>query len=378
MLAFCAGVPCPEVACAITHGPIAPATIISAPIVEKTRISICKPSSKNRCFTTLRTAADNNQLCYNRPSARTPVSRLRISVVQYLNTTPLVRGFTRGPLQGKYDLSFTVPSQCAEELRTGAADVAIIPAIEYQRIPNLVILPDLSIASKERVRSLLIVSKSPIREARHIALDSSSRSTQALTKILCDARWLIAPEFLEAAPDLSAMLAASDAALLIGDPALRLAIAAEQHVTPGRDGAFVCTGAQVGLPQFAKLFLYDVVHEWWQLTERPAVLAVWAARPEIATPEVAADFSASLAYGLAHLPEICAEASGELRLPEKELSLYLRTNIDYSLDAENLKGLNEYFAHAARLNLIPKLNPLAILSSPDIPAPSAASAKRSA
>ena len=306
------------------------------------------------------------------------MSRLRISVVQYLNTTPLVRGFTRGPLQGKYDLSFTVPSHCAEELRTGAADVAIIPAIEYQRIPNLVILPDLSIASKERVRSLLIVSKSPIREARHIALDSSSRSTQALTKILCDARWLIAPEFLEAAPDLSAMLAASDAALLIGDPALRLAIAAEQHVTPGRDGAFVCTGAQVGLPQFAKLFLYDVVHEWWQLTERPAVLAVWAARPEIATPEVAADFSASLAYGLAHLPEICAEASGELRLPEKELSLYLRTNIDYSLDAENLKGLNEYFAHAARLNLIPKLNPLAILSSPDIPAPSAASAKRSA
>jgi len=309
-----------------------------------------------------------------------PVSKLRISVVQYLNTAPLVRGFTHGPLQGKYDLSFTVPSQCAEALRTGAADLAIIPAIEYQRIPNLVILPDLSIASKERVRSLLIISKSPIREARRIALDQSSRSTQALIRILCDARWLISPEFSEAVPDLASMLAASDAALLIGDPALRLAIAAEQHVTPGKDGALVCTGAQVGLPQFAKLFLYDVVHEWWQLTERPAVLAVWAARPEIATPEVAADFTASLAYGLAHLPEICAEASRELQLPEKELSLYLRTNIDYSLDAENLKGLNEYFAHAARLALIPRINALAILSSPSIPAASTVpvSAKRSA
>ena len=308
------------------------------------------------------------------------MNKLRISVVQYLNTAPLVRGFTHGPLQGKYDLSFTVPSQCAEELRTGAADVAIIPAIEYQRIPNLVILPDLSIASKERVRSLLIVSKSPIREARSIALDHSSRSTQALTKILCDSRWLIAPEFFEAAPDLATMLANADAALLIGDPALRLAIGAEQHVTPGRDGALVCTGGQVGLPQFAKLYLYDAVHEWWQLTERPAVLALWAARPEIATPEVAADFTASLAYGLAHLPEICAEAARELQLPEEELSLYLRTNIDYSLDAENLKGLNEYFAQAARLGLIPKLNPLAILNSPNIPAPSAvpASAKRSA
>ena len=308
------------------------------------------------------------------------MNKLRISVVQYLNTAPLVRGFTHGPLQGKYDLSFTVPSQCAEELRTGAADVAIIPAIEYQRIPDLVVLPDLSIASKERVRSLLIVSKSPIREARSIALDHSSRSTQALTKILCDSRWLIAPEFFEAAPDLATMLANADAALLIGDPALRLAIGAEQHVTPGRDGALVCTGGQVGLPQFAKLYLYDAVHEWWQLTERPAVLALWAARPEIATPEVAADFTASLAYGLAHLPEICAEAARELQLPEKELSLYLRTNIDYSLDAENLKGLTEYFAQAARLGLIPKLNALAILSSPTIPASSAApaSAKRSA
>src|SRR5260221_3176991 len=342
---------------------------MKATVAQNIRFDIFKPSNVNRCFTTLRTAADNNRLCYNRPSARIAVNKLRISVVQYLNTAPLVRGFTHGPLQGKYDLSFTVPSQCAEALRTGAADVAIIPAIEYQRIPNLVILPDLSIASKERVRSLLIVAKSPIREARRIALDQSARSTQALTKILCDARWLITPEFSEAAPDLATMLATSDAALLIGDPALRLAIAAEEHVTPGRDGALVCTGAQVGLPQFAKLYLYDAVYEWWQLTERPAVLAVWAARPEIANaPEVAADFTSSLAYGLAHLPEICAEAARELQLPEKELSLYLRTNIDYSLDAENLKGLNEYFAHAARLALIPRLNALAILSSPSIPA----------
>jgi chorismate dehydratase len=291
------------------------------------------------------------------------MAKLRISVVQYLNTAPLVRGFTHGPLQGKYDLSFTVPSQCAEALRAGAADVAIIPAIEYQRIPNLVILPDLSIASKERVRSLLIVSKVPIREARRIALDSSSRSTQALTKILCDARWLISPEFTEAAPDLTTMLATTDASLLIGDPALRLAIAAEEQLSPGRDGAQICSGAQLGLPHIPKLHIYDVVHEWWQLTERPAVLAVWAARPEIATPELAADFSASLAYGLAHLSGICAEASRELNLPEKELSLYLRTNIDFSLDSENLKGLNAYFAHAARLNLIPQLNPIFILTA---------------
>jgi len=294
------------------------------------------------------------------------VSKLRISVVQYLNTAPLVRGFTHGPLQGKYDLSFTVPSLCAEALCSGAADVAIIPAIEYQRIPSLVVLPNLSIASKERVRSLLLVSKTPIREVRRIALDRSSRSTQTLARILCEDRWSIAPEFSQATPDVAEMLQSADAALLIGDPALRLAIQAEQCVKPGADGEWICRGAQVGLPQSSKLHLYDVVHEWWQLTERPAVLAVWAAHPEVATPELIADFSASLSFGLAHLPEICAEAARGLQLPEKELSLYLRTNIDYSLDVENLKGLSEFFARAARLNLIPQANPIALASAAKI------------
>lgn len=291
------------------------------------------------------------------------MAKLRISVVQYLNTAPLVRGFTHGPLQGKYDLSFTVPSKCAEALRSQAADVAIIPAIEYQRIPNLVVLPDLSIASKERVRSLLIVSKLPIREVRSLALDQSSRSTQALTRILCEDRWNIAPQFTEADPDLAQMLQSSDAALVIGDPALRLAIQAEQCVKPGADGEWICTGAQLGLARAPTLHLYDVVHEWWQLTERPAVLAVWAARPEVATLEIVADFSASLAFGLKHLPEICAEAARELQLPEKELSLYLRTNIDYSLDEENLKGVSEFFSRAARLNLIPQAGPIVLANA---------------
>jgi chorismate dehydratase len=296
------------------------------------------------------------------------VSKLRISIVQYLNTAPLVRGFTHGPLQGKYDLSFTVPSQCAEELRTGAADVAIIPAIEYQRIPGLVILPDLSIASKERVRSLLVLSKVPIRRACRIALDRSSRSTQALTKILSDARWNISPEFFETTPDAAEMLKTADAALLIGDPALRLAIAAETHATPGPDGEWLCDGQTVGIPGAPELHVYDVVREWWHMTERPAVLAVWAARPEVATPELAEEFSASLDYGLAHLEEICAEASKELQLPEGELLLYLRTNIDYSLDEENMKGLLTYFGHCSRLGLIERMNPVSIAARAGSPA----------
>jgi chorismate dehydratase len=213
------------------------------------------------------------------------VSKLRISIVQYLNTAPLVWGFTHGPLAGKYDLSFTVPSQCAEALRAGESDIAIIPAIEYQRIDGLVMLPDLAIASKRQVRSLLLVAKRLIGEVQSIALDSSSRSTQALTRILCADRWHIAPQFFEASPDLHAMLRDADAALLIGDPALRLAVQLDGLARRDENGVLVCSGDAVGLPGAETLHVYDIVEEWQRSTGLPAVLAAWAARDGVVTED---------------------------------------------------------------------------------------------
>lgn len=274
------------------------------------------------------------------------VNKLRISIVQYLNTAPLVRGFTHGPLRGKYDLSFTVPSQCAEALRSQAADIAILPAIEYQRIDNLVVLPGMAIAAKKKVRSLLLVSKMPVSDVQRIALDSSSRSTQALLRILCAERWKISPDFFEAAPNLAAMLKDADAALLIGDPALRLAMEIENGKTTSTNG--------IG----KRWQVYDLVEEWRGLTGLPAVLAVWAARPESVTQDVLADFAASRDYGMARIAEICEEAERELHLPAAALAYYLRDNIDFSLDAENRMGLDHYFARAAALGLIPLAKPM--------------------
>ena len=282
------------------------------------------------------------------------VNPLRISIVEYLNTAPLVRGFTHGPLRGKYELSFTVPSQCAEALRADDVDVAIIPAIEYQRIPDLVMLPNLSIASKKSVRSLLLVSRKPIHEVKRIALDRSSRSTQALTRILCEKRWRIAPEFFEAAPDLLAMLEHADAALLIGDPALRLSIDAAPQMGRDSSGDMVCPMAAAGLSGSGCLFIYDIVEKWHALTSLPAVLAVWAARRDVATPELVQSFQDSLAFGLRQLDAIAAEAAVEMKLPAEELRRYLAENIDYHLDEENLQGLTRYYFFAAQLGLIPE------------------------
>ena len=286
------------------------------------------------------------------------MTKLRISIVQYLNTAPLVWGFTNGPLRGKYDLSFTVPSQCAEQLRSGSVDVAIIPAIEYQRIDDLVILPDIAIASKKQVRSLLIIAKKPIEQVKSFALDASSRSTQALTRILCAQKWKIAPQFFEAPPDLNGMLKQADAALLIGDPALRIALRIEKDSRPGAEGQTICQAATLGITNSELLYVYDVVGEWRNLTGLPAVLAIWAARRDIATPELAADFLASRDFGLSRIPEVCFDAARELELPQPALESYLRRNIDFSLDEENRRGLELYFAHAAKLGLIPQAKPL--------------------
>ena len=286
------------------------------------------------------------------------VTKLRISIVQYLNTAPLVWGFTNGPLQGNYDLSFTVPSQCAEDLRTGQADIAIIPAIEYQRIDDLVILPDMAIASKKQVRSLLIVSKKPIEEVKILALDRSSRSTQALTRILCAEKWKIAPRFFEASPDLAEMLDEADAALLIGDPALRISLGIEKDSQIGAEGQTICPAATLGITSSEMLYVYDVVSDWQSLTGLPAVLAVWAARRDVATPEVTADFLASRDFGLSHIAEISYDASFELELQAQAIETYLRRNIDFSLDSENRRGLDLYYQHAARLGLIAAAKPI--------------------
>jgi chorismate dehydratase len=273
--------------------------------------------------------------------------------VQYLNTAPLVRGFTHGPLKDKYELSFTVPSQCADDLREGRADVAIIPAIEYQRMDDLVALPDLAIAAKKRVLSLLIVARKPIVEVQSIALDRSSRSTQVLTRILCAEQWKIKPAFFEATFDsMATILEDADAALLIGDPALRLAVSIAGSATLGAAGELICSPDKAGVAATETLHVYDVVQEWRRLTSLPAVLAFWAGRREVVTPEVIADFAASKEYGVARLAEISAMASAELGLPAADLQNYLQENIDFTLDGDNLAGLELYYCLAAKLGLI--------------------------
>jgi chorismate dehydratase len=302
------------------------------------------------------------------------MGKLRISIVEFLNTAPLVWGFTDGPLQGKYDLSFAVPSQCAEDLRAGRADVGIIPAIEYQRIENVVALPGMAVAAKSEVRSILVISKMPVEQARTFALDTNSRSSVGLVRLLCRRQWKIAPEFIDSASDPDEMLARADAALIIGDPALRLRLQMDELEGKVPTGESCCGGSSDEYPvkNVQMLFIYDVAQQWQEMTGLPCVLAIWVAHRGAVTPEILADFQASREYGLAHISDIAEGAALKLNLHPRALERYLTQNIDYSLDEENLAGLKLYYEECARAGLIPRVRELEFVDAISV-APDAAS-----
>jgi len=254
-------------------------------------------------------------------------------------------------------------------LRRSDVDAAIIPAIEYQRIDDLAVVPGLAIAARQEVRSILVVAKKPIQRVQRLALDTSSRSSAGLVRLLCKKRWRIHPEFVEADPDPIVMLAGADAALVIGDPALRIAVKMDALAVRLPTGEQCCQGdpEDMPVPGYDSLYVYDVAHEWREMTSLPCVLALIAGRREALTPTVVADFQASCDYGKTRFAEIAEAASLKLDLPAGALEQYLRENLDYSLDGKNLSGLELYYRECAAAGLIPSARPL-IFAAATLPA----------
>ena len=160
------------------------------------------------------------------------------------------------------------------------------------------------------------------------------------------------------------MLAKADAALLIGDPALRLSIATGGRSWTGPDGETICKASLAGIPGDEDLHIYDMVEEWHRSTGLPAVLAIWAAKRKVVTPDVLADFATSREYGLARIADISKQSSQEMSLPTALLSAYLTFNIDFSLSEANRQGLEHYYDRAAALELIPESKPIDWATSP--------------
>ena len=252
---------------------------------------------------------------------------LKLSVVQYLNTVPLIWGMLHGEQQGKFDLQFATPASCADAVHQRKADVGIIPSIEYQRLERAQILTGMSIAAKNEVKSVLLLSKVPIAKIQTVATDNSSRASAALLRILMRkfySKWITVTP-LAPRPDI--MLARADAALLIGDAALTY------------------TG------QVAEV--YDLAAEWKRFTGLPFVFALWVGHDDLNLTKHHPDFTASLEFGLAHVDDIAAEYAPKLGMQPAAIKVYLTQNVNYSLDEENRQGLRLFYKLAHEAGIIP-------------------------
>ncbi|HYL14107.1 MAG TPA: menaquinone biosynthesis protein [Terriglobales bacterium] len=262
------------------------------------------------------------------------MGRLRISAISYLNTAPLMWDFEHGSVGSEFEISYTIPSACAEALRVGTADIGIIPAAAYASIPELVILPGVAIASRRPVRSILLVSKLPLERVRSVALDTSSMTSVALIKVIL-ARWIGGEHvFTSMQPDVEQMLSAHDAALLIGDPALQV--------------------------DRSRYHCYDLAEEWIRYTGKPFVFAFWALRKaalQNASPnmDLAAVFQESRNHGLepGNLGDIARTRGSRLGLSEAEVKTYLTQSIYYHLDSDCLEGLQLFYRYAAEYGVLP-------------------------
>jgi chorismate dehydratase len=273
---------------------------------------------------------------------------LRISAISYLNTVPLMWDFEHGLPRPEFEISYTLPSVCARALQEGSADIGIIPAAAYKQIPGLQILPGVAIASRRAVRSILLVSKVPVEKIRSVALDTSSMTSVALTRILF-AKWLGGEKlFTSMAPDLDRMLAMHDAALVIGDPALK--IDCSRYIT------------------------LDLAEEWIRYTSKPFVFAFWAVRSAAlndypAAVDLAEIFRQSRDHGLAtaSVDQIALEWAPRLGLTESAVRSYLTESIYYDLDAECVEGLQLFYRYAAEIGALPEAPELRFLqpANPD-------------
>lgn len=254
---------------------------------------------------------------------RGPAGRqLRLGAVSYLNAEPTVHG-----LEGEdgFRVERDVPSRVAERLHAGEVDLALVPSIEYA-FGRYAIVPRIAIASRGPVRSVCLFHRGPLEDVRRVAVDTSSRASATLVRVLLHARLPRAPEYVGMPPALESMLAAADAALLIGDPALD-------------------TETDV-----ARL---DLGEEWTRLTGLPFVYAFWAGPVGAVDRGGVQRLQRALASGLRALPEIAARQAQGDTVRAAKYEAYLRHNISYRLDEAERAGLSEFFRRAQALGLVP-------------------------
>lgn len=250
------------------------------------------------------------------------MTAVRIGAVPFLNARPLVHGLQTNP---DYTLSFDAPAMLSEKLRLGDVDVGLVPVVEYLRGVGDWLLPGICIASDGPVRTVKLYSRVHPAKLTDVAVDSGSRTSVALLRILLAERYEVTPDFHTHRPDLRAMLSAHEAALLIGD------------------AAFTDSGAP---------YVWDLGQGWKELVNQPFVYAVWTLREGVNAVRVADWLNRAKRDGQARLDEIAHAAAGTSNQDEAALVDYLRHALHYELGERELRGLETFRKLCLRYNIV--------------------------
>ncbi|HEY8560236.1 MAG TPA: menaquinone biosynthesis protein [Pyrinomonadaceae bacterium] len=273
----------------------------------------------------------------------------RISASSYSNTAPLIWSFLYGTNRGRFELILdNAPARSAELLRENRIDAALVPVIEYQRIENVSLVPEVCVGARERVRSVCLVTKGEdLKDVKTIALDVSSKTSVALTKIIFREFLGVDPVYKTARPNAAEMLADADCALLIGDPALMI---------PDFGFGFSDLQKNDRRPPVAdhRFRKFDLAETWKSFTGFGFVFAMWMAHADKAEAARRIDFAAARDEGLAHLDEIISNYETEITLARADFRKYLSENISYEIDDSMQKGLALYYDLAHKCGLIEK------------------------
>ena len=253
---------------------------------------------------------------------------VRIGAVGYLNARPLTWALDREPQ--RWLVRYDVPSVCAALLHQGETDLGLIPSIEYLQSPDYRFVPGVGIGSRGPIASVALYSRVPVEEIATVALDTSSRTSVALLRVLCHHRFRIAPRFVSHGPDLAAMTRTCDAGLLIGDP------------------AFDADHGALGLRKV------DLGEEWTAMTGLPFIYAAWTGRPGAVGPADVRALQDAQAEGVRSAAAIAAEYGAGDPARTERAAIYLRDNVKYGLGPDEAAGLQMFLDFAAELGAAPR------------------------
>jgi len=253
---------------------------------------------------------------------------IRIGAVGYLNARPLTWALDASP--EKWAIRYDLPSVCSSLLHAGQVDLGLVPSIDYLQDPDYRFVPGVGIGSRGPIASVALYTRVPVERISSIALDTSSRTSVTLIRVLCRHRFSISPEFVAHGPDLRAMVGAADAGLLIGDP------------------AFEADHTALGLRKV------DLGEEWTAMTGLPFIYAAWTGRSGALTAADVTALQQAQQVGLQSVDAIAAEYGRGDAERTARAAAYLRQNVKYGLGADEAAGLQMFLDFAADLGLAPR------------------------